>query len=136
MQHKYQKCNTMKKALIYALVVFLMVAFASCDKKETKQFLDQKALVEEIATLIDEAESCDDLSFAAFGFLALEVDDTEYAEDEKMTSDEEQQIEKMVEELSKKMEDKSLMMDCANQESTDEYGDFFDDYIDNEEPME
>ena len=61
----------MKKALIYALVVFLMVAFASCDKKETKQFLDQKALVEEIATLIDEAESCDDLSFAAFGFLAL-----------------------------------------------------------------
>ena len=126
----------MKKALIYALVVFLMVAFASCDKKETKQFLDQKALVEEIATLIDEAESCDDLSFAAFGFLALEVDDTEYAEDEKMTSAEEQQIEKMVEELSKKMEDKSLMMDCANQESTDEYGDFFDDYIDNEEPME
>ena len=113
-----------------------MVAFASCDKKETKQFLDQKDIIKEIETLIDEAETCDDLSYAAFGFLALAVDDTEYAEDEKITSDEEQEIEKMLEELSKKMEEKSQTMDCANQEPSEEYEDLFEDYIDAEEPIE
>ena len=126
----------MKKTLIYALVALFMVAFASCDKKETKQFLDQKDIIKEIETLIDEAETCDDLSYAAFGFLALAVDDTEYAEDEKITSDEEQEIEKLLEELSKKMEEKSLTMDCANQEPSEEYEDLFEDYIDADEPIE
>ena len=128
----------MKKTLIYALVAVLMVAFASCGNKETKQFKSQKDTIKGVETLIDKAETCEDLSFAAFGFLALAFDDTEYAEDEKMTPEEEKTIEKMVEDLTAKMEKKSEEMDCGNQpeDDSDEYDGFFDDLFEDDEAAE
>ena len=119
----------MKRTLIFALVALVMVVFASCGKKETKQFQAQKEAIKEIEALIDKADNCDDLTYAAFGFWTLTSDVNEYAENEKMTADEEKQIEKMVEDLTNKMEEKSQQMDCANQEPSEEFNEFFDEII-------
>ena len=126
----------MKKTMIFALVATLMFAFASCgnSQKESKQFADQKQKVQEIENMVKEAETCDDLTLAAFGFLALASDDTEYTEEEKMTSAEEQEIEKLFEELSNTMGSKAVELGCDKEENIDDEG--FEFEFENDEPIE
>ena len=126
----------MKKTMIFALVATLMFAFASCGggTKESKQFTEQKEKIQEIEQMIESAETCDDLTMAAFGFLALAIEDEEYLEEEKMTAAEEDEFEKLAEELSNKMSVKAAALGCDKEEEVDNEG--FEFEFENDEPIE
>lgn len=118
----------MKRTMIYALVGVVMLAFASCGgSKESKQFSEQKQKIQELEELVASAETCDDLTMAAFGFLALAFDDAEYAENEKMTSTEEEEYGKLVEAISDKMEIKATELGCNDEEEIEDDGFEFED---------
>lgn len=113
--------------MICALVAVLMVAFASCGNKETKQYLNQKEAINELEALINESETCDELTLSAFGFLALEFDDNEYAEGEKMTAVEEAEMDALIEALGRKVEEKAEMLGCNNEEDPSEDSELMED---------
>lgn len=128
----------MKKTTTFALVAVLMIAFAACGTKETKQFSEMKASIQELEQYIDTVETCDNLLMVGFIVENIEVgmdfeptaDDLGYAESEMMTLKEKEQINQMLDDLSNKLEEKSKQLECDKQLNINEVEDFFEDYLD------
>ena len=120
----------MKKTLIVALAGFMMFAFTQCGSgngngdnagttssaKDTKQFTEVKKAYDEIEKMIKDADDCDKLQEASFtlllGSLAVGLGGDQYTADEKMTEKENEQIEKIAENLMEVAKQKAEKMGC------------------------
>ena len=123
----------MKKIIIFALAGIMMFAFTQCgggnenengkeDKTEiksakaTKQFAELKEAYDEIEKIIKDTKDCEELQEAAFavalGALAVELSGDEYANEEKMTEKEEEQFNKIIDDLGDKAKKKAEQLGC------------------------
>ncbi len=102
----------MKKTLLFALVGIVLLAFTSCGPKGTKQFNESKATLEQIQKQVEAATTCDEMQMAALGILGIAFGGDEYAEEEKMTAEEQTTFTQMMDDLSAKMEAKSTELGC------------------------
>lgn len=114
----------MKKTLIIALAGLMMFAFTQCGgngneaktTKGSKEFKENKELLQKFEKLVDDANTCDELQEAALGLLFGGLASSDYAEEEKMTAEEEQKLEDYMEEIGKVIEKKSKKLGCDEDE--------------------
>ena len=116
----------MKKTMIIALAGIMMFAFTQCgggdgasksvSSKGTKQYTEVKKAYDEIEKMIKDADNCDKLQEASFtlllGSLAVGLGGDQYTADEKMTEKENEQIEKIAENLMEVAKQKAEKMGC------------------------
>lgn len=129
----------MKKTLLIALAGMMLFAFTQCGGGGSKEFKDNKALLDKMEKAVKDANSCDEMESSLFS-IAMEAfgNDYNYTDDEKMTENEETELEK----LSKKLDDlytkkaKDLGCDEEKYDSDSDWDDFddvlddFDDVLD------
>ena len=116
----FQINNTMKKTLLIALAGIMLLAFTQCGS-ESKEFKDSMALMEKMQKAIKEAGSCDDMQAAIFN-IAMDAYYNEYyyADDEKLTSDEEAKLEELSKKLDELYTQKAKELGCEDEESSDD----------------
>ena len=102
----------MKKTFMIALAGLMLFAFSQCGGG-SKEFQDSKKMINDIEKAINKANSCDELSSAMMGVLmSAMADKKEYAENEKMTKEEEAKLEELGKNLDKVMEEKAKKLGC------------------------
>lgn len=108
----------MKKTLIIALSGLMMFAFTQCGGNSTKtakgskEFKESMELFQKFEKMVNDANTCDELQEAALGLLFSGLASNDYAEEDKMTEEEEQKLEDYVEEIGKVIEKKSEKLGC------------------------
>ena len=114
----------MKKTLIIALVGMMMLAFTQCGGKgnEAKtakgstEYNDNKKMLQDFEKLVKDANTCDELQEAAIGLLFSGLASNDYADDEKITEEEEKKLEEYMEEIGNVIEKKSKELGCDEDE--------------------
>lgn len=103
----------MKKIVLFALAGIMLLAFTKCSTK-TQAFKDAKAIYDKTEKAINDAKTCEDLEEAAkLMFMGVaSLSDKEYAEDEKATEDEKEELNKQLEEFANVMKAKELEFGC------------------------
>ena len=89
----------MKKTLLIALAGIMLFAFSQCGgggtTKGSKEFQDNMELYKKVEKTIKNAKTCDELGEAITMIFAMAFGDSkDYAENEKMTEAEEDELEK------------------------------------------
>lgn len=111
----------MKKTLMIALAGMMLFAFTQCGgNKGSKEFQDSKALIEKLEQAVNESKTCEELEDAALAVLFSGLAMEEYAEEDKMTEAEKEEIEKLGQKLEKIMEDKVAALGCDDEEEIEE----------------
>ena len=122
----------MKKAFLIALAGMMLFAFTQCgsnNSKESKngkakveakgsqEFQDNMELFNKIEKSIKDAQNCDELKEAVYGMLgmALASAQQEYSEEEKITEEETEKLEKIGEELQTLVESKMEELGCEKE---------------------
>lgn len=127
----------MKKVLLFALAGIIMLAFAQCGgSKGSKEFQDNKELMNNLEKAVKQAKTCDELEGAVFAVAlsAIATADKEYADNEKMTDKEKETIEKLSKDIEDLMTKKTEELGCEDDDSF--FGDLSDDVEDFEEEVE
>lgn len=91
--------NAMKKSLIIALAGIMMFAFTQCGgggtPKGSKEFQDNMEMYKKMEKSVKQAKTCDELGeVLTNAFMMAFDDDKDYADDEKMTKEEKDELEK------------------------------------------
>lgn len=102
----------MKKCLLFVLTGALLFVLVSCGTKESKQFKASKLALEAVQQKLESVTNCEDLNMLGLDLLLIGIDDSNYAEDEKMTVEEMTKFEEMVDDFSKKADAKSAELGC------------------------
>ena len=122
----------MKKAFLIALAGMMLFVFAQCgnnnskeskngkakvEAKGTQEFQDNMELFNKIEKSIKDAQNCDELKEAVYGMLgmALASAQQEYSEEEKITEEETEKLEKIGEELQTLVESKMEELGCEKE---------------------
>jgi len=108
----------MKKALIIALAGMMLFAFTQCGggtTKGSKEFTETKALYEKLEKAAKDAKTCDELQEAAIGLLFSGLANGEYADEDKITEKEKEEIEKYLEKIGKLIEEKTKKLGCEDE---------------------
>lgn len=104
----------MKRAFLFALVGVIALAFASCGEKQSKQFTEMKAAVEDLTNKVAEVASCDNMQ----GIMESVVDlmGKQYDEADRMNEKEEGLIKTACEKLQTAIEEKIASLGGCNEE--------------------
>ena len=102
----------MRKSLLFALTGALLFALVSCGTKESKQFKATKAGLENIQQKMDAVTSCEDLDMLGLELLSIGFNEDNYADNEKMTAEEMEKINELMDAFSKKAVGKSADLGC------------------------
>ena len=110
----------MKKTLIIALAATMMLAFTQCGgggTKGSKEFQDNMELCKEIEKTIKNAKTCDELGEAITMVFAMAFGNgKDYAEDEKMTEAEEDELDKYGEKFKDLFEKQADKLGCEEKD--------------------
>ena len=116
----------MKKTLIIALAGMMLFAFTQCggngngnEAKTVKgslEYKDSKKMLQEFEKLVKDANTCDELQEAAIGLLFSGLASNEYAEEEKMTEEEEKKLDEYMDEIGNVIEKKSKELGCDEED--------------------
>ena len=109
----------------------MMLAFAQCGgSKGSKEFQDNKELMNKLEKAVKESKTCDELEGAVFAVAlsAIATADKEYADNEKMTDKEKESIEKMSKDIEDLMTKKTEELGCEGDDSL--FSDLSDDVED------
>ena len=104
----------MKRTILIALAGIMMFAFTQCGggskAKGSKEFQDNMELYKQLEKAIKDTKTCDELGETVLGVLLMGfANNKDYADDEKMTEAEKEELEKYgekFEEIFKKQADK------------------------------
>ena len=118
----------MKKTVLVAILSLIVICFASCSEKHTQAYNDSKAVLDKVSEALTQATNCDDVDAAAFGIIALLG--VEGAEE--MPEAEQNELTKLMEDLSTAMEAKKAEFGCQDEVEEEEVP--FDEPV--EEEME
>ena len=109
----------MKKTFLIALAGIMMFAFTQCgggkDSKTTKgskEYQETMEMYEKLEKAVKDANTCDELQEAALGVLFSGLASKDYADEEKMTEQEEVKLEEYIEKLSDVVEKKAEKLGC------------------------
>lgn len=108
----------MKKTMIIALAGLMMFAFTQCGgnsaktAKGSKEFKENMELLQKFEKLVNDANTCDELQEAALTLLFSGLASNDYAEEDKMTEEEEQKLTDYGDEIGKIIEKKSEKLGC------------------------
>ncbi len=94
----------MKRTFLFALVGVIALAFASCGEKQSKQFTEMKASVEELTKQVTETTSCEAMEGvmqSVFDIIGKQYDDAD-----KMNEKEDGIMKTAMENLNKAIEEK------------------------------
>lgn len=122
----------MKKAFLIALAGMMLFAFTQCgsnnskesknekakvEAKGTQEFQDNMELFNKIEKSIKDAQNCDELKEAVYGMIgmALASAQQEYSDEEKITEEETEKLEKIGEELQTLVESKMEELGCEKE---------------------
>ena len=110
----------MKKLFLTVIVVFLIGVTSYA--RPHKEYLDAKECVERFEKGVNSATTCDDLYLSIFGFYMdiLRYSDVEYADDERMTEKEEQELDDWLERITNRCEMLLEQWDCETDEDETE----------------
>ena len=106
----------MKKMLLFALAGIMTLAFTQCGGSTgTKEFQDNKELVDNLRTTVEQATTCDELQGAVWGvaMAALANADTEYSDEEKMTEAETKTLEELADDVQDLIKKKGEELGCS-----------------------
>ena len=108
----------MKKTFVIALAGMLLFAFTQCGgtAKGSKEYQDNMKLLEESEKAFDEAKTCEELEEVALGFILSGFSDADYADEEKMTDEEEQKIKDYSKKILDDAEKRAKKMGCDQDE--------------------
>ena len=107
----------MKKVLLFALAGIMMLAFTQCGgSKGSKEFQDNKEMVNKLEKAVKDAKTCEELQGAVFAVAlsALAEADKEYADNEKMTDKEKETLDKLSKEVEDLMTKKGEELGCKD----------------------
>ncbi len=108
----------MKKTLIIALAGIIMFAFTQCgggSVSGSKEYQDNMKMYKECEKTIKNAKTCEELGEALLGMLFIGLaDDTEYADNEKMTEAEKAELEKYSESFEKLFKKQADKLGCKD----------------------
>ncbi len=103
----------MKKTLLIAMVGIVLMAFTSCTPKSTKQFNESKATLEQLQQQVEAVTTCEELQLATDGVNGLTNSTVVYADNEKMTAEEQATFTQMLDSLNVKMQAKFAELGCG-----------------------
>lgn len=92
----------------------MLFAFTQCGGtvKGSKEYQESMKLYEKFEKEIKDAKTCEDLQDLAFGLIFSGLASNEYADDEKMTEQEEEKLDEYVEKLGEIIEEKAKKLGC------------------------
>ena len=107
----------MKKTFIIALAGMMLLAFTQCGGEGSvsgsKEFQDNMKMYKEVEKTVKSAKTCDELSDAIMSMLLMGLaNDTEYAENEKMTEAEKAKLDKLGESFEELFQKQSEKLGC------------------------
>ena len=110
----------MKKTLLIALAGMMLFAFTQCGGKGTKakgskEFQETMELYEKLEKAVNNAKTCDELQEAALSLLFSGLASKEYADEEKMTEQEEEKLDDYIDVLGEIIEAKSEKLGCDDE---------------------
>ena len=111
----------MKKTLMIALAGMMLLAFTQCGGTETKavkgskEYQETMEVYQQLEKAVNDANTCDELQEAALGLLFSGLASKSYADEEKMTEQEEKKVEEYIEKLGNVIEKKSEKLGCNNE---------------------
>lgn len=109
----------MKRTFLFALIGVIALAFASCGEKQSKQFTEMKAAVEELTQKVTEVSSCD--AMQAVMQSVVDLMGKEYDEADRMNEKEDGIIKTACEKLQTAIEEKvNALGGCAEEPETAE----------------
>lgn len=99
---------------MFALAGVAMFALTQCTSSGSQEFRDGSKLIDDVENSIKKASNCDELQAAAVEMVtkATEMDKNKYSEDQKMTEEEEAQLNGRMESLDKVFTDKAKELKC------------------------
>ena len=110
----------MKKTLLIALAGMMLFAFTQCgggSAKGSKEYQDTMELYKKIEETVKNAKTCDELGDAVLTMLFIGLaNDTDYADDEKMTEAEETKLKKLGEQFQELIEKKAEKLGCEKED--------------------
>lgn len=103
------------KKLFLTFVAVVIMALSTYAGPPTKEYQDATKCLDKFEQNLNKAESCDDIYIAALTFLVdiYSFEDVEYADNERMTEEEEEKLDKRLEQLEKRMEALQKRWDCS-----------------------
>ena len=94
----------MKKALLIALAGMMLFAFTQCTGGGSKEFQDYKKAINEMTKVLNNAKTCEDLE--SIYDIEENMEGIVYEENEKITPEEDSELEKLFKELFKLWDEK------------------------------
>ncbi|MBR5029046.1 MAG: hypothetical protein IKX51_07495 [Bacteroidales bacterium] len=92
----------MKKSFMFALAGLAMFAFTQCGPSGSQEFKDCSKIIDDVESSIKKASNCDELQAATIEMLTkVAAMGNNYSEDQKMTKEEEAELNKRLENLDK-----------------------------------
>lgn len=111
----------MKKILFtaFAIVAFALTSFAG---PHSKEYQDVKKVLDEYEQNVNQATTCEDLESASISFYLnlLSLVDVEYDEDESVTEEEEQELNKYMESITNRLTSLQEQWGCDTGEEEEE----------------
>jgi len=104
----------MKRAFLFALVGVIALAFASCGEKQSKQFTEMKAAVEDLTNQVAEITSCDNMQGVMES--VVELMGKQYDEADRMNEKEEGLMKTACEKLQTAIEEKIASLGGCKEE--------------------